>query len=135
VTIGQGKNVRKRASGWSVAGKEGNKISFFMSVIPTDMRKEILLPWWWRQCASLKCRSTSMRLHCATSQKAVIFRLLISDSDIRCSCWWGENVSLNCGNHWACCSSPRWYMSMEICGWMILAGENWNLSLWWEAGD
>jgi hypothetical protein len=33
------------------------------------------LPWWWRQYAPLKYRSTSMRLHGAMSQMAVIFVL------------------------------------------------------------
>lgn len=36
-------------------------------------------PWWWKQYLPLKCLSTSMILHRATSQKAVI---------IRCSCIW-----------------------------------------------
>jgi hypothetical protein len=32
-------------------------------------------------------------------------------------------MSLNCGNQWAYCLSPRWYMSMENHEGMILAGE------------
>jgi hypothetical protein len=35
-----------------------------------------------------------------------------------------ETVSLNCNHQWAYCSSPRWYMSMENHGGMILTGEN-----------
>jgi hypothetical protein len=31
-------------------------------------------PWWWREKAPLKRRSTSIRLHGATTQKAAIFR-------------------------------------------------------------
>jgi hypothetical protein len=32
-------------------------------------------------------------------------------------------MSLNCGQQWAYCSSPRWYMSMKRHGRMILTGE------------
>jgi hypothetical protein len=34
---------------------------------------EVWSPWWWRQCASLKRRYTSTRLHGAVSQKGVVF--------------------------------------------------------------
>jgi hypothetical protein len=46
------------------------------------------------------------------------------------SCWWGETTSLNCSHQWAHSSSPRWYMSMEKHGGMILIEEN-----SWEAGE
>jgi hypothetical protein len=36
----------------------------------------------------------------------------------------GETMSLNCGQR-AYCSSPRWYMSMESHGRIILTGLNW----------
>jgi hypothetical protein len=36
------------------------------------------MPWWWRKYVRLKFRSTSSRLHGATSQKAVIFRSFVS---------------------------------------------------------
>jgi hypothetical protein len=39
-------------------------------------------------------------------------------------CLGGETMSLNCGSQKAYCSSPRWYMSMETHGWIILTGEN-----------
>jgi hypothetical protein len=41
-----------------------------------------------------------------------------------CSCRWGETVSLNCDHQQAYCSSPRWYMSMESHGGMIMTGGN-----------
>jgi hypothetical protein len=37
-----------------------------------------------------------------------------------CSCRWDEAVSLNCGHKGSYCSSPRWCMSMESHGEMIL---------------
>jgi hypothetical protein len=40
-----------------------------------------------------------------------------------CSCLWREIVSLNCGYQRIRCSSPRWYVSMESHGGMILTGE------------
>jgi hypothetical protein len=35
------------------------------------------LPWWWRQYTPLKCLSTSIRIHGATSQKAAIFIFVV----------------------------------------------------------
>jgi hypothetical protein len=35
----------------------------------------------------------------------------------------GMRLSLNCGHQRACCSFPRWYMSMETHGEIILTGE------------
>jgi hypothetical protein len=31
------------------------------------------VPWWWRQCTHLRCRSTFMRLHSTAPQRAVTF--------------------------------------------------------------
>jgi hypothetical protein len=42
---------------------------------------------------------------------------------ISCSCRWGENMSLNCGHQRACCLSPRWYISVDSHGGMILTGK------------
>jgi hypothetical protein len=36
---------------------------------------------------------------------------------------WGETMSLNCSHQWAHCSSPRWYVSVESHGGMILTGK------------
>jgi hypothetical protein len=43
-----------------------------------------------------------------------------------CSYRWCETMSLNCSHQQACCSSPRWYLSIESHGGMILTGENWR---------
>jgi hypothetical protein len=40
-----------------------------------------------------------------------------------CSCRRGETMSLNCGHKRAYCTSPRWHMSMESHGGLILTGE------------
>jgi hypothetical protein len=37
--------------------------------------------------------------------------------------WWDETVSLKCGHQQACCLSPRWYMSMENHGGMMMSTE------------
>jgi hypothetical protein len=37
--------------------------------------------------------------------------------------WWGETTSLNCCHWQTYCSYPRWYMSMENDGGMILTGK------------
>jgi hypothetical protein len=49
---------------------------------------------------------------------------IILTSTQSCSCRWVETMSLNCGQQWAYSLSPRWYMSMESHGGMILTGEN-----------
>jgi hypothetical protein len=41
-----------------------------------------------------------------------------------CSCRWSETTSPNCDHQQDYCSSPRWYMSMENNGGMMLTGEN-----------
>jgi hypothetical protein len=44
-----------------------------------------LSPWWWRQYAPLKCRSTA-RLHGATSQKTLNFMSLLFQQEVRSRC-------------------------------------------------
>jgi hypothetical protein len=41
-----------------------------------------------------------------------------------CSCWQGETMTLNSGHQRANYSSPRWYISVESQGGIILTGEN-----------
>jgi hypothetical protein len=45
------------------------------------------------------------------------------DTVFPCLYRWGETMSLNCCHQWDCNSSPRWYMSMESHGGMILTGK------------
>jgi hypothetical protein len=40
------------------------------------------------------------------------------------SCRWGDTTSLNCGHQWTYCLSPRWYMSMENRGGIMLKEED-----------
>jgi hypothetical protein len=79
----------------------------FWDVLPCKMIVDH--PWWWRQYAPLKRRSTII-LHDSTSQKTILnimARLLL----------WA--VATNC-------SSPRCYMSTESHSGMISTGENWR---------
>jgi hypothetical protein len=47
---------------------------------------------------------------------------LISLNAPSCSRLWDETTSLSRGNQQACSSYPRWYLSMESHGGMILTG-------------
>jgi hypothetical protein len=40
-----------------------------------------------------------------------------------CCCRQGRTMSLNCGHHWAYCSSSIWYMNVESHGGMTLTGK------------
>jgi hypothetical protein len=52
----------------------------------------------------IKCAQITIELYCCSSQ-------------------WGETMSLNCGHQRVYCPSPRWYMSTESHGGIILTGE------------
>jgi hypothetical protein len=50
-------------------------LTHFCVVLAICPFEECSLPWWWRQYAPLKRRSTSTRLHGAIFQKTIIFML------------------------------------------------------------
>jgi hypothetical protein len=79
----------------------------------------------WRPCTSVECC-------CPLQWKTRPYKWEIDKCSqatrVGCTfCWscrWGEIMSLICGHKRIYCSAPRWYMSPESHGGMILTGEN-----------
>jgi hypothetical protein len=102
---------------------------FFRLLLHNDDKVNVFLLWPYMFTCEWECVTTEYGADQSVTADFTIDMCVYDDqtcylSKPRWSCRWGETTSLNCGHQLACCSSVRWYMSMENHGGMILMGEN-----------